>query len=298
MPIQYTDKPLISIIIPSFNCAEYLPKAIDSVLNQTYQDFEIIIVDDGSTDNTKDILKSYIEKGKIIYIYQENKGLPASRNTGIKSAKGKYIAILDGDDELVPEALEECLSAIENNNAEWCISNLLRVEDNKSEVKVSKVPRDNYFVNILKDDFIRMAPFFKKDALFEIGFYDEILRIREDWDLNIRLIKSGQEFVYINKPLYVYKIRKKSLIKDNRTNVLYFTIKLLQKHHKKLADAGDKEVAKIYSEHMWNLARIYFYESGDIKKAIYCIKESIRYEFNLRRIFHPIFFKVRKIVTQ
>jgi len=83
--------PKVSVIIPTYNCARYIPEAIESVLNQTYKDFEIIVVDDGSTDNTKEVLNRYIIENLIKYIYQNNQGPGAARNTGIKAAKGEYV---------------------------------------------------------------------------------------------------------------------------------------------------------------------------------------------------------------
>jgi len=98
----------VSVIIPIYNRLQYLPAAIGSVLNQTYQDFEIIVVDDGSTEDVKGKISEYIKQNpskKIKYFYQENKGVSAARNRGIKEATGEYIAFLDSDDIWVPEKL-------------------------------------------------------------------------------------------------------------------------------------------------------------------------------------------------
>lgn len=91
---------MISVIIPSYNCEKYLPQAVDSVLIQNYRDMEIIVVDDGSKDNTKAIVEDYLRKhpGRIRYIYQDNAGVSSARNKGIKEANGKYLAFLDSDD--------------------------------------------------------------------------------------------------------------------------------------------------------------------------------------------------------
>ena len=95
-----TKCPMVSVIIPTFNRAHLIGRAIKSVLNQTYQDFEIIVIDDGSTDNTGEIIRSFTDK-RIKYIkkYKKNKGISVARNIGIKVARGKYIALLDSDDE-------------------------------------------------------------------------------------------------------------------------------------------------------------------------------------------------------
>ena len=95
--------PLISIIIPAFNAISFLPKAIESVLHQTYRNFEIIIIDDGSTDNTKSSIQ---ESNFIRYFYQENQGLSSARNSGIQKSKGEYLVFLDADDWLEKDALQ------------------------------------------------------------------------------------------------------------------------------------------------------------------------------------------------
>lgn len=97
---------LVSVIIPVFNGATYVLRAIESVRHQTHRDCEIIVVDDGSTDGTKNLLKPLAESGEIIYVYQENKGLAGARNTGLKYATGEYLKFLDCDDVLYPEQLK------------------------------------------------------------------------------------------------------------------------------------------------------------------------------------------------
>ena len=103
---KYIQNPLVSIIIPTFNRGYILPRAIKSALSQTYQNIELIIIDDGSTDNTEEIVKDFSDP-RIQYIrYSENKGRPAARNKGIKKSKGDFFAFLDSDDEYPPEKIE------------------------------------------------------------------------------------------------------------------------------------------------------------------------------------------------
>lgn len=105
--------PTVSVIIPAYNCARYVSEAIDSALAQTYKDFEVIVVDDGSTDNTSRILEPYIQSGKIRYFYQENAGAGAARNKGILEAKGEFLAFLDADDVLLEDSLSKRVSFLE-----------------------------------------------------------------------------------------------------------------------------------------------------------------------------------------
>src|SRR5947209_609603 len=99
--------PAVSVIIPAYNYATYLPKAIDSVLKQRFTNYEIIVVDDGSTDNTADLIAKYGDR--VRYVYQKNAGLPSARNTGIKAARGDYVGFLDADDEWHPNFLQNAM---------------------------------------------------------------------------------------------------------------------------------------------------------------------------------------------
>src|SRR4030042_4018515 len=106
--------PTVSVIIPTYNYAHFLFEAVKSVLDQTYKDFELIIIDDGSTDNTKDVVDNIMKKSNVIrYFYQVNQGLSAARNHGIRVAKGEYIALLDADDIWSDKFLEKMSSKIE-----------------------------------------------------------------------------------------------------------------------------------------------------------------------------------------
>jgi len=285
---------LVSIVMPAFNCKDCILDAIISVLRQTYQDFEIIIVNDGSIDNTKSVIDETMKKypDKIRYFYQPNMGLSAARNRGIKEAGGEFIALLDSDDELAPNALEECISVLRNNKYDWCIADILRIEGDKKEIIASNIPDNDLLSSILKYYFIKIAPFYRKDSMLDIGLYDERLKVLEDWDLNIRMLEADKKFAYIHKPLYVYKIRKKSLVKNNTKNVLFFTLRILKKHHKRMALLGDKAAAKIYSEQMWRLSRRYLYELKDIKHSLSCLLESLRWDFSFKRLLHPVFFRL------
>ena len=107
--------PTVSVIIPAYNRADLIGETLESVFAQTYRDYEIIVVDDGSTDNTKEVLASLAAAGKLRYTYQENAGLPAARNTGIRLAVGKYVAFLDSDDLFAPDKLEKQVAVFEAN---------------------------------------------------------------------------------------------------------------------------------------------------------------------------------------
>jgi len=129
------ERPTVSVIISTYNRAYLIDRFIQSVLNQTYQDFELIVVDDGSTDNTEDIIRQFQEKDKRIkYIkHDKNKGGSAERNTGIKNSVGKYIAFQDSDDEWFPEKLEKQMEVFKNTSSKVGVvyTGFWRIKDNK-----------------------------------------------------------------------------------------------------------------------------------------------------------------------
>ena len=113
---------MISVIVPIYNVEEYLPACIESILNQTYRDLEILLIDDGSTDNSGKICDEYAEKDKrCIVIHQQNKGSSGARNTGLDNAKGEYISFIDGDDYIHPQMLEILYKEIEKENCDFAM---------------------------------------------------------------------------------------------------------------------------------------------------------------------------------
>jgi len=289
--MDYLNCELVSIIIPSYNCASYLADSISSSLSQTHKNIEIIVIDDGSIDNTFKIVTNFKMDPRVKYIYQENKGLPSARNAGIMAATGEYILFLDADDEISPLMAAECLEHIKNESADFCITDILRIENINGvlvkEERRSNIPKDNFEFAILKENFIRGLPFYRKQSLIDVGLFDDEMLNIEDWDLNIRMICAGKHFCYLPKPYYFYKIRKGSITKSNKKNLYKYMEIIYRKHHKYIADSGNNEVAKIYADHIWNLARIYLVDTHQIVKGVTCLVESLKYDFNYKKIVSP-----------
>lgn len=123
-------KPLVSVIIPVFNVLPYLREALDSVINQTYKNLEILIVDDGSTDGSGEVCDEYLSDPRVIVIHQENKGLSGARNTALDRMTGEYVAFLDSDDAFMPEMIEKTLEAITRSKAEMSVCGYFACETN------------------------------------------------------------------------------------------------------------------------------------------------------------------------
>ena len=279
---------LVSVIIPAYNAALYVRGAIDSILRQSHQNFEIIIVDDGSKDDTKQAVDPYLSDPRILYQRQENRGPSAAKNLGAKSSKGKYLTFLDADDFLAPNALEVMLRAFHVTQAAWLNVGVLKISGDSRMVRHASLPIANLRLAILKDDFITRCPFYPRQEFFSIGMFDEEYCTREDWDINIRMSLAGRPLAILDEPLYQYTRTEGSLTTSNRRRIYSDTERLLRKHHKRLADAGEKEVSRIYASNMWDLARKYLYEISDPRQAIRCSWESLRYDVDLHRIVHPL----------
>jgi glycosyltransferase involved in cell wall biosynthesis len=279
--------PRVSVVIPSFNCGSCLADAIGSVLAQTRQDFEIIIVDDGSTDDTRAVVDSYRADPRIRYLHQDNRGLPGARNAGLLASAAPYVLFLDADDALDPGAVAALETALDHSGAGWAVVDVLKIRSDQHEIHRSDIPPGDLFYGILADDFVRRGMFFRRTELIDIGMYDEEMKNREDWDVNIRMLRAGKPFTYVAEPLYIYNWRSGSITTGNPGKMLAYTEKLLRKHHKRLADSGDAVAGRLYARNMWNLARRYFYVTRNVKGGVRCGAESLRYDFDLHRLVHP-----------
>lgn len=251
--------PKVSVIIPTYNCAPYLPIALNSVLSQTFTDYEIIVIDDGSTDNTQQIVTSFQQAnpGKIVYIHQNNQGLACARNTAIKNARGELIALLDADDAWLSDRLQEGVRVMDDDPSVGLVhANITRVNE---EGKVISTPvRDTRFLSghIFEHIFLRKADvscptvMFRKDCCDLLGLFDEQLsRLGcEDREMWLRIAQHFKA-VYINKVLALYMIRNTSMSK-NQEKMLKARLYVIDKFctDPKYRHLRAPAVAKIYRD--------------------------------------------------
>jgi hypothetical protein len=200
---------LISIIIPCYNDAQYIEQAVNSALNQTYSNIEVIVVDDGSNIETKVVLKR-IEPTIKKLITQENQGQSSARNTGIRAANGEYILTLDSDDFFEMSFCEKAIVLFQQNRnikIVTCQANLI-FETVKSQVFT---PRGGTIVNFLySSDALGTSMFMKKDWKFNGGYDENMIEGLEDWEFFIRLLLNGGIVEVIQEPLYNYRKRRDS----------------------------------------------------------------------------------------
>lgn len=182
----------VSVVVPCYKYANYLPECIESLVNQTYPIHEIIIVDDGSPDDTIQVAQSLIEKYKnsnIILVTKENGGLSSARNAGIEIATGDWIMCLDADDKIVPAAIEEHVKLIEDEKTIAQCS-LMEFGDRH----ISYVPQPTSLERIMQSNTVFCNAMFSKNMWEEVGGYDESETMRfgyEDWEFWLRMLKAG-----------------------------------------------------------------------------------------------------------
>jgi GT2 family glycosyltransferase len=210
-PSRSTGRPLISIIMPVYNGERFIHDAIESVLAQTVTDFELIVVDDGSTDATLEILEAYSDH--LTVLHQQNSGHAAARNAAARISRGQWIAMIDADDLWHPEKLAQQLAVA--GDAHVVYTAAYNFEDS-SRVDTLTFADGNchngdVFDHLLLDNFITHSSILmKRDAFLQAGGYDESLKTTCDWDLWLRMSASGCRFTGTPKPLTHYRWRATS----------------------------------------------------------------------------------------
>ena len=229
-----TSKPLISIIVPVYNSAKYLPKCLDSIISQTYQNLEIILVNDGSTDNSERIINTYAKKdSRIKTITQKNQGLSGARNTGIKKATGKYLTFIDSDDYIKPKMLEHFVSAINKTSADIVCCSFQEIYPNAKTTNFNRGHKEQVFTAesalhaMLQENGFMVSTTMK---LFPASFFKTIKfptgMLHEDVGTTYKLIMKASKITFIPYEDYVYVHHNDSIINTSFNNQKFDLIKL------------------------------------------------------------------------
>ena len=230
--------PKVSVVTPAYNAENTIAESIQSVINQTFSDFDMIIIDDGSTDRTAEIIKS-IEDSRIRYIYQDNAERAAARNLGIQNAKGRYIAFLDADDFWVEDKLEKQITLFRKNPELGLVYSDLYLFDDQSKEIITKYSNIRKLYKgrvalreMLTENFIQSpTPIVRREVFEQVGNFDVCLVPREDIEMWVRIV-ARYPIDYVNKPLAMYRIHKNSTTWKNKPELLFDrTIKMLDKIH-------------------------------------------------------------------
>ncbi|MBY5961832.1 glycosyltransferase [Marinobacter nauticus] len=216
-------KPLVSIITPTFNRADYLPIAVESVLAQTMPEFELIVIDDGSTDNTSEVMERYTSDSRVRYFKQENQGQSIARNRGIEAAKGDYICFLDSDNAWLETKLSKSLQAFkENPEADIVYGDFILIDEHGKEQGVNRMKRYSGRItsHLIHDNFISMNTTMTRRRCFEeMGGFDNADRLAEDYGLWLRF-STRYQFLYLPEILGYYRVMENQISSDKDSRLM------------------------------------------------------------------------------
>lgn len=268
---------LVSIVIATYNHAHFVVEAVESALGQTYPHIEVIVVDDGSTDNTRQVLSEYGDR--IHYIYQVNKGPSAARNAGIQYARGDFFVFLDSDDRLPARKLEVQMPLFDDEACGVVYSAWTNIEEKTGEILdiVRPLSQDNILTGLLlrKIYFPPGVAIVRKQCLDTIGLFDVGLAGAADIELWMRIAATGYKFHYVNEPLFDYRIVRGSMsrniqkqCKDEFTRLdKFFNTPGLPERIQTLRNEAYSVLHYEYSTR--------YYHAGDIEKAQYHLRQAI-----------------------
>ena len=279
--------PKVSVSIPTYNRAEFLRSAVISVLNQTFQNFEIIVIDDASKDHTQEVVKSLNDK-RIRHIrHEENKGVSAARNTGVANSNGEYVAFLDDDDEWLPEKLQKQLDLLEACPPIVGVvyTGIFVVEESSRKILARYFPksRGNVFEEVLTQNYIAQTStlLLRKECFERVGLFDENIDFGEDYDMWLRISKEFQ-FEYVNELLVKHLIHGYWPSLSRNYEAVISSINILLKKHAYLLASNNKGHSSRYRE----LGEIYCC-IGDIRKGREAFAQAIKlYPFEIRHYYN------------
>jgi GT2 family glycosyltransferase len=282
---MFTDEeknsPLVSIIIPTYNRASWLKGAIDSVLNQTFRDFELIVVDDGSTDETEAIVDSYDDPVK--YFYQSNQGPSAARNLGIKQATANLLAFLDSDDRWLKEKLQIQVDLMmKNPDVKICYTDETWIRNGKrvNPKKIHQKYSGWIYQKCLPLCIISPSSVMIHREVFErAGLFDESMFVCEDYDLWLR-ISRYYPITFINKPLIIKNGGHADQLSHRLWGMDRFRVRALEKilQENSLADEDRKATIEMLQKKCTILANGFF-KRGKVDEGNYYLSIKTKYTF-------------------
>lgn len=279
--------PMVSVVIPAFNAQAYISTAVDSVLAQTLRDFELIVVDDGSSDGTGSVVQAY--GGALRCLRQANGGVSRARNHGVAESRGRYVAFLDADDAWQPSKLARQVEALERHGAHGaCYTAVTIVDEGMAAIGEQRsgadlITRENLLVygNLVLGGGSSLAC--TRDLLLATGGFDEALSLCADWEMWIRLANHTR-FLYVDEPLVAYRALPGSMSR-NPALLERDTLALLSKTLSPVIPSDAPLRARAYSRQYRVLGGSYL-QAGARRDALRCFLLSIRHD--PRRALHGL----------
>lgn len=248
--------PLISIIVPCYNQAQYLSEALDSVMAQTYPNWECIVVNDGSLDNSDEIARVYCDKdSRIKYLKQNNQGVSIARNNGISHSSGEFILPLDGDDKIAPTYLEKAVAYFREHPRTKVVYSLTRFFGDSNEL--FQLPPYNYESMLWRGLIVCTAMYKRVDFDKTNGYNPNMREGLEDWDFWLTLIDKDDDVHRIEEELFYYRKKKESRT-SNSMNYLRDLYIQIYRNHKHIYDNYSEDI--IYRQYLLDHTEQRIYE--------------------------------------
>jgi len=273
--------PKVSVIIPTYNRSKLVKEAVESVLAQTFKDFEVIVVDDGSTDDTRSIIEA-IKDSRLRYFYKENGGVSAARNLGLQRAKGDFICFLDSDDLWPNNFLEVMLQKLQRNpdyGAAYCLRTLLYPDGRKAESYYRQYCKSGWITqDLFRKTFIQTSSLcFRKPALKDF-FFDELLSNAEDTDAWLRL-STRVKFLFVPEIQTIYRRQHNICPRTKFSSENCNHILVLERFYYRLGGnrLAKRKVALRKLSHAYRSIAKKQYKKGCRAASIFLYKRAIRY---------------------
>ena len=275
---------LVSVVVPSYNRANYLENCIKSILKQTYANIEVIIVDDGSTDNTGDIVRSFSDE-RIKYVKQSNNGACSARNNGIDHAKGNLIAFNDSDDIWKEDKVEKQLDFIMSNNYDMVFCGMTRIQGGVS--RYFPPYRDTYVTldinrELTSNQASTQTIMIKTEVARKVKFDLSFKRL-QDWDFTLRVLEEGYSIGFLDEALVVAEVCSDSITNVVKSEKAY--LHLIEMHQDEF-DSHPAALARVYEVIAYRIRK------EERNKADYYLKKSIALKLDLKTIGKLIFNKL------
>ena len=286
----------VSVIVPTYNNAATINAAMESIYLQNFRHLELIIVDDGSGDETEAVVRRRWSGQRYLYFRQDNRGPAAARNLGIKLSTGSHIAFLDADDVWLPGHLERSLPFLDSGPFDWMATGYYNGNPGKPLIYRS-FPADSPMydratgaVTLLADGLFDFSSvhiwtgtlLFRRSCLLQLGGFDESFRAGEDWDLYLRAEEAGFTCGFLDEPTAVYNFNPASITKSSRCDCYREHLRVAGKH-RKILQGSCANFRKSYADFIWNIGRKY-YSRREYLKTIFCSLRSLALDMDLTKL--------------
>jgi len=271
--------PKVTVLMSVYNGEKYLNEAIDSILGQTFKDFEFLIIDDGSTDSSLDIIKSYTDTRIRLVRNEQNSGLTKSLNKGLGLAHGEYIARMDVDDISLPKRLETQMKVLEATLADICFCRSIFINEINGKENIWK-EKDWLFTRwrgLFENEYgLHSAVMFRRKSILRIGGYDKSFIRAQDYELWDRCAVCGLKFIYTSTPLLQYYLRSQGISRQYLTEQEKYTRQVsLRAIRRLMSNAKDSELQGL----RW------LFLKRELAVSDESIRSGLKLCFNLVRIF-------------